>query len=190
MKKKIILRLFVISFFFVFLILIFFKLNNKEQTIENEKTKIDDTIKSSNIIQDVNYSSRDSRGNEYSLKASEGIIDQKADNIIFLTDVAGIINLNNYNLIEISSDFGKYNINNYDTIFSENVMIVYSDYIIKGEHLDFSWDRNLMVISKNVSLENSKSSLKADVIELNIETKDVKIFMYEDNKKVKIKSLN
>ena len=69
-------------------------------------------------------------------------------------------------------------------------MINYLDYSIKGENLDFSWDRNLMIISKNVSLENDKSSLKADVIEINIKTKDAKIFMYEDNKKVKIKSLN
>tara|TARA_B100001059_G_scaffold211478_1_gene225853 strand:+ start:967 stop:1539 length:573 start_codon:yes stop_codon:yes gene_type:complete len=190
MEKKIILRLFFVSLFFIFLILVFFSSNNKKQIAENETTKIDDTIESSNIIQDVNYSSKDTRGNEYNLKAAEGIIDQKQDNIIFLTTVKGIINLNDYNLIEISSDFGKYNINNYDTIFSENVMINYLDYSIKGENLDFSWDRNLMIISKNVSLENDKSSLKADVIEINIKTKDAKIFMYEDNKKVKIKSLN
>ena len=190
MEKKIILRLFFVSLFFIFLILVFFNSNNKKQITENETTKIDDTIESSNIIQDVNYSSKDTRGNEYNLKAAEGIIDQKQDNIIFLTTVKGIINLNNYNLIEISSDFGKYNINNYDTIFSENVMIVYSDYIIKGENLDFSWDKNLMVISNNVLLENSKSSLNADVIELNMRTKDVKIFMYEENKKINIKSIN
>ena len=124
------------------------------------------------------------------LEAAEGIIDQKENNYIFLTKVKGVISLVNYNLIEISSDFGKYNINNYDTIFSRNVIIVYLDYKIKGDYLDFSWDRNLMIISKNVTLENDKSSLKADVIELNIKTKDVKIFMYEDKKKVNIKSKN
>ncbi len=47
-----------------------------------------------------------------------------------------------------------------------------------------------MIISKNVTLKNDNTSLKADVIELNIKTKDVKIFMYEENKKVNIKSLN
>ena len=47
-----------------------------------------------------------------------------------------------------------------------------------------------MIISKNVSLKNDKSSLKADVIEINIETKDIKVFMYEENKKVNIKSFN
>ena len=47
-----------------------------------------------------------------------------------------------------------------------------------------------MIISKNVVMRNEKSSLKADVIEVNIETKDIKIFMYEENKKVIIDSEN
>jgi len=64
------------------------------------------------------------------------------------------------------------------------------DNTIKGEYLDFSWDRSLMIISKNVILENNKSSLKTDVIELDIRTKNVKIFMYEENKKINIKTLN
>ena len=47
-----------------------------------------------------------------------------------------------------------------------------------------------MIISKGVILENDTSSLKADVIEMNVETKNIKIFMYEEDKKVNIKSLN
>ena len=93
-------------------------------------------------------------------------------------------------MIEISSDFGKYNINNYDTIFSKNVIITYLENKITGGYLDFSWDKNLMIISKNVILENKNNTLKADVIELNIKSRDIKIFMYEENKKVNIKSQN
>ena len=47
-----------------------------------------------------------------------------------------------------------------------------------------------MIVSKDVILENNKNSLQADVIEVNIDTRDIKIFMYEENKKVNIKSLN
>ena len=98
--------------------------------------------------------------------------------------------MKDYKLIEISSDFGKYNIKNYDTIFSKNVIITYLNNKITGDYLDFSLDKNLMIISKNVVMRNEKSSLKADVIEVNIETKDIKIFMYEENKKVIIDSEN
>ena len=47
-----------------------------------------------------------------------------------------------------------------------------------------------MIISKNVVLESNQSSLQADVIEVNINTKDIKIFMYEENKNINIKLLN
>ena len=47
-----------------------------------------------------------------------------------------------------------------------------------------------MIISKNVILENNKSLLKADVIEVDIKSRDIKIFMYEENKKVNIRLLN
>ena len=130
------------------------------------------------------------KGNEYSLNAGIGTIDQNESNFIFLKSVEANIKLKNYESIEISSNFGKYNINNYDTIFSKNVIITYLDTRIIGNYLDFSLDKNLMIISKNVSLKNDKSSLKADVIEINIETKDIKVFMYEENKKVNIKSFN
>ena len=45
-----------------------------------------------------------------------------------------------------------------------------------------------MIISNNVVYTNLENILKADVIEINIETKDTKIFMYEKNKTVNIKN--
>ena len=47
-----------------------------------------------------------------------------------------------------------------------------------------------MIISKNVIYKNLNNSLKADTIEVNLKTKDTKIFMYEKNKKVNIKNNN
>ena len=93
-------------------------------------------------------------------------------------------------IINIQSDYGKYNINNYDTIFSKNVIIKYLNNKITGEYLDFSLRRNLMIISKKVTYSNLDNVLKADVIEMNLKTKDTKIFMYEKEKKVNIKSKN
>ena len=163
----------------------------KTELIEKKKIElIEEKIESANIIQDVSYSAKDTKGNEYFLKASEGTIDQNQSNFIFLKSVKGLINLKNYELIEISSNFGKYNINNYDTIFSKNVVISYLDNKIEGDYLDFSLDKKLMIISKDVTIKNNKNSLNADVVEVNIETKDLKIFMYEEDKKVNFKNLN
>ena len=199
MKKKII---FGISFIIVFFSIIYFfyaKSGYKKNLLKTEKVEliekknielIEEKIESANIIQDVSYSAKDTKGNEYFLKANEGTIDQNQSNFIFLKSVKGVINLKDYELIEISSNFGKYNINNYDTIFSKNVVITYLDNKIEGDYLDFSLDKKLMIISKDVTIKNNKNSLNADVVEVNIETKDLKIFMYEEDKKVNFKNLN
>jgi len=190
MENKLAKRIFLLSFILIIILFIFFKSYNQKQIVKNELEVVEEVIESSNIIKDVSYNSKDSKGNEYNLTASEGVIDQKENNYIFLTDVKANVNLSNYNFIEISSDFGKYNIANYDTIFSKNVLIKYLNNEIKGQNLEFSWDKSLMIISTDVILKNNKNSLEADVIEINIQNKDVKIFMYEENDKINIKSLN
>ena len=155
MKKKIILGTFFIIFFFTLFFFYFKKNHNKDflikkksmDIIEKENIQVnEENIESSNIIEDVSYSAKDTKGNEYFLKASEGTIDQNESNFIFLKYVNATIKLKDYRLIEISSDFGKYNIKNYDTIFSKNVIITYLNNKITGDYLDFSLDKNLMII--------------------------------------------
>ena len=92
--------------------------------------------------------------------------------------------------IIIRSDFGKYNIDNNDTIFSKNVSITYKSNEIKSDYLDFSLIRNSLIISKNVVYSNQENTLKADVVEIDIMSKNTKIFMYDEKKKVNIKSSN
>ena len=196
MRKKIVFGTLLTILFSSFVFFFYFNSSNERKLVEKKKVELtekenieilEENIESSNLIEDVSYSAKDAKGNEYFLKAGEGTIDLNDSNIIFLKSVKANIDLKNYKLIEISSDFGKYNINNYDTIFSKNVIISYLDNKITADYLDFSWDKNLMIISREVILRNSKSSLRADVIEVNIKTRDIKIFMYEQDKKVNIK---
>ena len=185
----------ILNFFFIIFIIIIVIYFSYSKYFKNNKTPEvkevqDDIIYNSNIIKDVEYTTRDSDGNEYQIKALEGEIDFSNPNIIYLTSVNAIIKLNNSEEVTIFSDYGKYNSENYDTIFSKNVIINYLDNKITGEYLDFSLKRNSMVISRNVIYINSENILNADVIEMNIKTKDTKIFMYEDDKKVNVKSKN
>ena len=45
-------------------------------------------------------------------------------------------------------------------------------------------------MTKKVVYTNLDNILKADAVEMNPKTKDTKIFMYENQKKVNIKSIN
>ena len=184
--KKILKIFFIIFVIIIASFFIFKKFFKKNETIRSNPDLPEETISNSNIIENVNYSSKDTQGNEYIINASKGEIDYSNSNILYLTNVYAIIKLKNSEKITISSKYGKYNSDNYDTIFSKNVIIKYLDNKITGEYLDFSLERNLMIISKKVTYNNSNNTLKADVIEMNLKTKDTKIFMYEKEKKVKI----
>ena len=185
-------KFFLVLIFVSIITLIFiYKSQKQEQTITlDQKIENEDVVYNSNIIENVNYTTKDADGNEYVINAVQGEIDYTNSNILYLTKVKAVIRLKNSENIIITSDFGKYNSNNFDTIFSKNVIINYLDNKINGEYLDFSLKRNSMIISKNLVYSNLENILKADVIEIDIKTKDAKIFMYEKDKKVNIKSKN
>ena len=122
------------------------------------------------------------------IKASEGEIDYNNSNIIYLTNLEGFVKLTNSNDIKITSKYGKYNTVNFDTIFSKNVIIDYLDNNVLGEYLDFSIERNSMIMSRDIVYTNTSNILKADTIEINIDTKDTKIYMFDNKNKVNIKS--
>ena len=185
-RKKII---YIIILFFIIFIFLYFKYSKEEKIVEIDTENSEKIIYNSNIIDDVYYSSKDIKGNQYIIQASRGEIDFKNSEIIYLTNVKGLIKLTNSNDIEISSRYGKYDSNNFDTIFSKNVVIKYLDNKITGEYLDFSMQRNSMIISRDVVYRNLENILKADVIEINISTKNAKIFMHKNNEKVNVKSI-
>ena len=183
-----------IFFFSIIIIitLIVFKFYKKEEVklIQNIEP-IEESFSNSNIIKDIKYTSRDLKGNEYTILAEEGEIDLNNSDVIFLKNVTAYIKLiKNNELITIISNFGKYNTVNYDTIFSKDVKINYLDNRITGNYLDFSMMKNLLIISKNVVYTNPENILKADVMELDTITKDTKIFMHNYKEKIVVKNRN
>ena len=190
MRSKKLIFFFFIAIFLSISYFFLFKKDTKENTKKIVSQSLEENLFSSNTIEEVNYLSKDSKGNEYIINASKGEIDINNPDVIYLTEVTAEINLKNSNKIDIKSDFGKYNTKNFDTIFSKNVIIKYLDNEITGEYLDFSIERNLMVISRDIIYTNPQNVLLADVLEMNIQTKDTKIFMYENKNKVNIKSKN
>ena len=180
----------IVTSLIVFVLILFFfnfKSLKNEKKITQEEENLGENTSTSNVIENVEYSSKDTKGNEYIIRAETGEIDINENNVIFLKKVSAVINLVNSEKVLIFADYGKYNINNYDTIFSKNVTIEYLDKKINSEYLDFSIERKSMIISKNVIYKDIINSMKADVIELVLETKDIKIYMYDNNNKVLIK---
>ena len=149
--------------------------------------KIDENQNStSTFINDINYVSTDVRGNEYQITAKLAEIKIENSDLMFLSDVVAFVFIKDKDTVKITSNFGKYNTKNYDTIFSENVIVVYPGHKVTGEYLDFSFLTNLGVFTTNVIYTGEKTNLFADKMEMNLTTKDTKIFMNDAGKKVLI----
>ena len=143
----------------------------------------------STYINDINYTSIDVRGNKYQITAKLAEIKIENSDVMFLTDVIAFIFIKDKDTVKITSNFGKYNTINYDTIFSEDVIVVYPGHKITGEYLDFSFLTNLGIFTTNVIYTGEKTNLFADKIEMNLTTKDTKIFMNNIGEKVLIEGI-
>jgi len=145
----------------------------------NEEQNSDSTY-----INDINYTSIDVRGNKYQITAKLAEIKIENSDVMFLTDVISFILIKDKDTVKITSNFGKYNTINYDTIFSKNVIVIYPGHKITGEYLDFSFLTDLGIFTTNVIYTGEKTNLFADKIEMNLTTKDTKIFMNNIEEKV------
>ena len=189
MNRKVIVIIILLIIIFFLTFLYFSKKIQLSKPSEIDQI-IEKDLPSTNVIENVEYSSKDSRGNEYIIRAKYGEMDINKNNIIYLTKVSATIKLKNSRKILISADFGKYNINNFDTNFSQNVLVDYINKKIYSEYLDFSILRNSMIISKNVVYNDNENTLKTDVVEINLESKDIKFYMYDKSNKVNVVNNN
>ena len=70
--------IFIVASFLVFILILFFfyfKSLKDEKKIIQEKENLEENTSVSNIIENVEYSSKDARGNEYIIRSGTGEID-------------------------------------------------------------------------------------------------------------------
>ena len=165
----------------------YFTKNFKDAKEASVIKKIDENQNSSSTyIDNISYVSTDAKGNKYQITAKQAEIKIENPDLMFLTDVIAFVFIKDKDTVKITSNFGKYNSKNYDTIFSENVIVIYPGHKITGEYLDFSFLTSLGIFTTNVIYTGKKTNLFADKIEMNLTTKDTKIFMNDTEKKVLI----
>ena len=191
MKKTVTIQ--IILFFFIIFISLFvylkyFNQNDPSKNIEINPSKLDDNSEN-NLIKKIEYESTDNKGRSYIIKSDTGLIDEKNPEIIFMKNVNAKITLKNLNTIYISALEAKYNIVTYETLFKKNVKLNFLDHKLKSDNLDLLFNDNVITAYNNLLYKNLNLSMNADKIEIDMLTKNAKIFNY-DEKKVKIKSLN
>ena len=194
MNKKTLLQLLllliVLSIVLIFFFTYFYKQPEKNKLIENKNPLSNQNLTEDkdvlNIIENIKYLSFDSLGNQYEIGSEYGEIDLNDPDIIFMTNVTATIKSENYPVIKIRADFAKYNSSTYETNFTGNVLLSHVEHKINSDNLDLSIKNNLVTFFDNIIYTGTNTKLIADRIEIDLITKNSKVFMNDNFEKVKI----
>ena len=191
MNKKIIIQLILFLIILLLVSLFFFKYSTKNQTKNSDTKKTNTSSISdknfSNIIENIEYTSNDEVGNQYIIKAKYGEILNESKNLILMKNVRAEIIFNYGERITITSKKAIYNNLNYDTNFEEDIFIRYAEHNISSNNVDLLFKDNKVKIYNEIKYNNLNTNLSADIAEIDLLSKNVKIYMNENEKKINIK---
>ena len=153
--------------------------NKNENENENEN-------ENRNSIEKIEYSTTDREGNSYNITSKSGELDLANPEIITMLDVNAKIILTDRGLITIEADFAKYNSTNYNTNFFNNVLLKFEDHNINSDKLDFFFDKNQILMSDNIIYKSSMTEMNADILEIDLITKNFRLLMYNESDNIKI----
>ena len=194
MYKKILIQFLLLITIFIIVFSTFFLYFNKKEKLKTsnlpitkeKESLIDD--ETGTLIKDINYSFYDSAGNYYELLSEIGKVDMDNPDKIFMTDVVATIYLVDSSPVKITSKHANYNKINHETSFFENVKVTHLIHKATSENLDISFNDNVASMYNNIVYNKPGTKLKADRLEIDLITKNSKIFM--DNKTEKIKIID
>ena len=151
-----------------------------KQLILEEKKNIE------NEIENLRYTSEDLLGNTYIIDAETAQVEEGKVNQVKLFVVTAKIIQKDDSIIYINSNFADYDRLNNNTIFKNDVNVRYGDQSIDADIINFNFLDNLIEIEENVLYKNNNSEVNADKIEIDMESKKLKISMKKQEDKVEI----
>ena len=140
----------------------------------------------SNILNNITYENFDVEGNRYQISASTGEIKDLNSDIIYMSDVVALIFLKDLSTVKIVSKNAIFNSLSFNSNFYDNVQLNFLEHQLNGEKLDLKFNENLLILKEKVLYQNLNTKLFADAISIDLITKNSKIFMNDDEKKIKI----
>ena len=190
-KKKI----FQLSLVFIGLLIIFFtyffNLEKKQpsdivtetETKENEEF-LEEGV---NRFENVEYKGIDNTGNKFTIGSQFAEFKKEKPELIFMENVECFFTFKDNTVLLISSKKGIYNNISNDMQFSEDVKMDYLENTIFSDRANFNNYENQLLIAGNVRGDGPTTNLKADELDFDLNTKDLKISMYSEER-VKIKT--
>ena len=210
MKRKYLIQIILLLLLTILSISIFNYYYEKDSPVKKDKKNEEKSFSDSktlsnqqNLIEDIKYRATNTNGDIYEILADYGEANLENPELMFLTNVKSKIIFNNTEKknINLTSNFANFNTKTFETTFVKNVEIVRQNETITGDELyivldvvedntqnDLNKEQNILRMSNNVLLQKPGYEMKADILEIDLITKNLKIYMNNTNNKVLIKS--
>jgi len=179
------------------LIIIFFTYfgnfkKKEDTTVVEDIKKIDqenqeESADNINRFEDVEYKGLDASGNRYVIGSKYANFTTDRPEIISMTNVECTFYLSGGNLY-IVSDYAIFNNSSNDMEFTENVKMNYLENVLFSQKAIFENEKNELIIEGDVSSKGPNGKIRADRLDFDLNTKKLKISMYNDEKvNIKVK---
>ena len=188
MKKKIFIQI-LLS---VLILIIFFSIYQRyfKETLVSDRSQIEEKeINQSNSLKNITYDSVDREGRKYIVMAESGFFNEQEPDIVFMNNANAKIILLDGSIIYIKSSTAEYNSLNYDTKFQKDVKLKFLEHNVFCNNLNIFFQDNLLEAYNDLTYKNLDIIMLADKIEIDLLTKNSKIFNFNE-RKVKIKKRN
>jgi lipopolysaccharide export system protein LptA len=154
----------------------------KYQSANKETQRIDE----STYFEKLEYKGLYDFDKPFNVKSNEAYILNSDPDIVHMKNMHVTLYLSDNRIVEITSLKGKYNKENYNCFFEQEVLASDGETTITAENIDLIATKSIMKVYNDVNLNNTTSSLRADKIDYNFETKYFKVSMFDD-KEIKMK---
>ena len=183
--KFIQISLLLLAFFLIFFTY-FFNLKKKQPSANLDQIK---TIKPDkqkeeavNTFLDVEYGGFDKNGNRFVIGSKYADFEIDRPNVIRMEQILCTFYFKDGTNLTIVSNYGIYNNVTDDMEFTENVKMNYLENVLFSEKANFFNVKNELLIEGNVKTKSPEGELQADKLDFNLDSKKLKISMYNDEK--------
>ena len=186
LNKKKLFQIILFSFGILIIFLTYFSNFQKKSTVkevkEEEILNQEFLVEGVNRFENVEYQGVDNSGNEFTIGSKFAEFEKERPEIINMEDVVCIFTFKDNTILTVTSDKGIYNNITNDMKFTENVKMDYLENIIFSDRASFNNFENQLLVAGNIKGEGPTTNLQADELDFDLNTKDLKISMYSQER--------
>ena len=157
------------------------KQNLKE--VKKEKIPQEEFVEENiNKFEDVEYEGIDSSGNRFVIGSKYAQFEKERPEVIHMEEIKCTFSFKDKTVLTIIADTGIFNNVTNDMNFSDNVRMDYLQNVLFSDRALFNNYENQLLVDGNIRGEGPQANLEADELDFDLNTKNLKISMYSDEK--------